>query len=170
MTFNTSYGQDWESEDDEKDEYICLDMCEDSSPVLSDSLNNTPMTSVISTTLPVQSLSERINKASLSAWPCFEDQTGVVPGSAAYDTLKQLYFDLQRKLSPHSKRSTFTKEECFVLWRLFHVEAVPARGQRQSTEELNAQLKASLSAFPVLAVASLKEVSKKCSLVVRSSS
>jgi hypothetical protein len=169
MTFNTSYGQDWVSEDDDKDEYICLDSSEDSSPGLSNSPNNTPMPSVTSTTLPVQSLSERINRASLSAWPCFEHQTGVVPGSAAYDTLKQLYFGLQCKLSPHSKRSTFTKEECLVLWSLFHVEAVPARGKRQPAEELNTQLKASLSAFPILAVAYLKEVSKKCTLVVRSS-
>jgi hypothetical protein len=112
---------------------------------------------------------ERVEAAALSAWTGCANCGGIIAGEFAYDTVKELYFALHRRLFPHSKRGMFTKDECALLLDLLVARTVAGRGRRQPAQALNIQLKVALSCVTFFHIGCLQEAAKKCAVAVNGS-
>jgi hypothetical protein len=111
---------------------------------------------------PPETMSDRIECAAATAWSKFADASAVVAGSAAFETIHELYFTLRKALFQYARRNSFTKEECAVLLGMLSSEAIPSRGHRQPTLALIAQLKEALARVPLFQRATLQEAVRRC--------
>jgi hypothetical protein len=115
------------------------------------------------------SYSEIVEAAAAAAWPR-EGDFKIVRPEEIYTTIRSLYVSLRRQLFRHSRRTMFTKEECMVFWSLFEFSEPPARGRRQSNQDVNAALMAALAMSPPTDVALLKDIVKQCAVIRGASS
>jgi hypothetical protein len=107
----------------------------------------------------------RVEAAATAAWSGFKNVSSLVLGEIAYETLRVLYFRLRKRLFQHSKRVSFTKDECGVLLDLLASRAMAPRGRRQPAQVLNRQLKEALAGVPGFEFACLQEAAKKCAAI-----
>jgi hypothetical protein len=116
-----------------------------------------------------ESYIEIVEAAAAAVWPKSSDFMVIRP-EEIYTTIRALYVSLRRRLFPHSRRTTLTKEECLVFWNLFELAEGPAPGRRQSNQDVNTRLMEALAMSAPTAVALLKDIVKQCAVIRGASS